>query len=317
MYSNIMLFNGNKLSDYYIEKLTGMRLNRKFSVIISFKGGMKRLVEYLTKFLSFNDDFFDIFVAIDETGYDIKRLGNLFANVSVIQFMKSQSFSSKMRTFVSVVKSEYFLLINENFKLVKFDFKFLDKLFASYKKPICISPLIMNRDFDIIPSIRIPGKNARTNLEVGYSFPVSSIQNTLYPISGVGVYNRELLLFSGGFSDIADYYSILEFFAKQWCCGFSCTFSDCLQLVCQDEDELVENIDLSSMADVNLNVFASKKEGEAFAKINPSSLLFFDYKDVKKANEKNKNFLYDYNMIVKNWVLYEDECASVLKRDKT
>lgn len=316
MYSDILFFYNNRLADYDIEKLTGLKSARKFSAVIDFHGGMKRLVEYLTEFLSFNDDFFDVFVAVDETDYDIKRLANLFPNVSIIQFLRSQNFSKKMSVILDCIKSEYFLLINENFKLVKFDFKFLDKLFLSYKKPLCISPLIITITNQIIPNIRIPRKSGRMSVEVEYSFPINSVQNTLYPVLGIGVYDVKRLRASGGFSDMEQYYSVLDFFIRQWCCGLSCTFSDAVQFFCKNPDVLFENIDIDEMSGVNLNAFASKKEGESFVKINTSSLLVFDYKDVKRANERNKDYLYDYNMLVKNWMLYEDECIAVLKKGR-
>ncbi|MCR5732777.1 MAG: hypothetical protein K6G51_07570 [Sphaerochaetaceae bacterium] len=158
---------------------------------------------------------FSIHVITFEDRFEEENLAEIYPDVTFIVFRNLTTIGAMLNSIANVSYSSYLLVTRTDTQLVSFDGEALFSIMEKSEKPAIITPILFNCDMEIMNSLRRPyilGKEIEPKAEVP-SIDNNSLHKNLYPIFGIGLYERALFQRMRGFDEeiISDYWQLLDY----------------------------------------------------------------------------------------------------------
>ncbi len=186
-----------------------------------------------------------LFVVTQDGRFDLPRLQELYRNISVVVFTGSTYIGEKVNAIASVCNTNYFLLTRSDTVLVTFDDGPLLSLMSQSDHPVIASSIIANAYREIVPCLRSPN-HFETILDPHSSFPSmdpKTPDHTLYPVMGLGLYDRALFQRLRGYDEEihSDYFQLLDFGVRSYLFGYRITLSPDLLTQFPNRESIIED----------------------------------------------------------------------------
>ncbi|MGI6432280.1 MAG: hypothetical protein ACOXZ4_00200 [Sphaerochaetaceae bacterium] len=162
-----------------------------------------------------------LFVLMHQGQGDVLSLRNRFAKINFIVFSEPASFASMANVLANESYSTYFLLTRSDLRQKSIDIEASIQLLHRSDRPVAITAHLTNRLGESIPIIQAPF--IRKELLDPLSFmPSGTLEPTLYPFLGVGLYERALFQRIRGFDELieTEYWQQLDFGLRCWLYGY-------------------------------------------------------------------------------------------------
>lgn len=250
---------------------------------------------------------------------DIAAFQSEFPDVTFVVFPTLPSHGEMVNTIADECFTTYFLIVRSDMEIVRFEGAYLFSLLSSKKSPIALVPSIANSNKEIIPSMRAPKLDGNLIDPISY-FPdmgTTEIFQTLYPLRGIGLFDRALFQRVRGY-DIeldSEYWQALDLGLRcnQYGNIIGCTsafivrFPNTLSII--EDRSPIEEMDrvhtrALAVETINGKNFARKFRGH------------FDRKVFNEEIKKRMLFLIkkDFNMLLNTWNYTEVEKANHIKK---
>lgn len=174
------------------------------------KSDLDRTIDWYSHFLNLSL----IVLTTESRVENYEELIALYPNVSFIVFKTDTTTGEYINIMANECYSEYFLIVRTDMDLVAFDSKKLLDVMNLSSHPVVIQPLFVNEKAEVLPSIRIPflsGKEVEPKV-ANPNLNSEKPEKTLYPIMGLGLYNRALFQRLRGYDEeiYSEYYQTLD-----------------------------------------------------------------------------------------------------------
>lgn len=171
---------------------------------------LDKTIEWYLENLNFNIHVITIEERIEEN-----NLSEKYPDVTFIVFKNLTTIGAMLNAVANVTYSSYILVTRTDTQLVSFDGELLYSAMGKGIKPSIITPVLFNCDMEIMSSLRRPNLLNR-DIDPQAETPIvddSILQRNLYPIFGIGLYERALFQRMRGFDEeiISDYWQLLDF----------------------------------------------------------------------------------------------------------
>lgn len=160
-------------------------------------------------------------VLMNEEQGRIPELRKRFPSVTFIVYAGPVSFGTMANAMANECYTTFFYLMRSDTRCLTFDADAAITLLHRSDKPAAVTPRLLNRQDEPIPVIQVP--LLRNGLIDPVSFlPGTSLQPTLYPFFGVGIYERALFQRLRGFDEQVGgiYWQTLDFGLRAWLYGY-------------------------------------------------------------------------------------------------
>ncbi len=154
--------------------------------------------------------------------YDIQQK---YPEVTFVIFSNDTTTGEYINALADECYTDYFLVVRTDMELVAFNGEALLSIMGDKDHPFSISPVLLSLDMEVMPTIRAPyirGKEIEPQPfqpEIESDIP----QKTLYPILGVGLYDRALFQRLKSYDEeiLSEYYQTLDIGVRAWLFGYS------------------------------------------------------------------------------------------------
>lgn len=189
---------------------------------------------------------YDIHVLTMDDQRDIKTLQETFPSVSFIVFTSRGFSGEKINAFASLCKTNSFLIVRSDAELIRFDGEKLFAMMEAKEHPAMVVPVLANSQKEIIPTVRIPTL-VDGRLSHGCDFPNmldDTKVDTLYPVMGMGLYDRALFQRLRGFDEAihSEYWQALDWGIRCWELGHPLYLTQTLLIQFPDRLSVIEDI---------------------------------------------------------------------------
>ena len=285
------------------------RKERFCCLVYCIDAGFGELSDYLNRLLLL-DDVFEIIVAVESGKVDISMVSAAYPDSTVIEFFEKPSKAETIDVACRIMLSPFFMFVDMSVLPLCVDFSRLLPIFSSYKNPLVVTPVFVMNDRAYYPNIRIPDVKYMSII-CEQLHPFYRLQDTFYPISFIGVYDRLKYMRIGGF-DLTiddDYYQLLEFASRVWFSGYSIMCYKEFVFHCTNADNLTEHIRANRYKDaINFRIQYLYKRPRDKVNIKVLYFLFRAVDDsFKDSVFKNRFFLLNFKMLLKRWRIGEIE----------
>jgi len=156
---------------------------------------------------------FDHVISIESNTphYDIEELSTRFPFVRFILPENELNLGEQINLAASEIESPLFFVLRSDMKIIaggtarrmaeRLSIKNEENNETENKigfKRLCTVPLIMNHNYEVLPSMIAP-VTQRKKMRTGFLEPVNEGDLSLYPFDGIGIYDRQRFINTGGF----------------------------------------------------------------------------------------------------------------------
>lgn len=158
---------------------------------------------------------------MDEEGARNLELQSEFPQVTLMVFHGGISLGTKFNAFANECYATYFLTYRSDQTLLNFDSAQLCQLLQRSDRPAVITPVIVEHDNLIRPSVHQP-RLREGMIDPLPLLPTTNLTPNLYPLFGLGYYDRALFQRLRGFDEniFGDYWQFLDFGVRCWLFGY-------------------------------------------------------------------------------------------------
>lgn len=165
-----------------------------------------------------------------------------YPQVTFIVFNQPPTLSERVNSLANTCLTSYFLLTRSDVELVELDWKTIDSLLKPQVHPVCITPLIFNKDKELVPTVKVPAFSKKDIVPLD-CMPSHGNDMTLYPFLGMGVYDRALFQRLRGFDEAlrGAYWQSLDFGTRSWLFGYPICSTNSMAFIFPKKQFLIEN----------------------------------------------------------------------------
>lgn len=170
------------------------------------------------------------------------ELTQTYSNVSFILFDKAPTLAERVNALANTCMTTYFLLVRSDTELVELNWHSIMELFKPANHPVCVTPLIFNKDKELVPTVRAP-RFKDDDIDPMSFMPSHGNDTNLYPFLGVGIYDRALFQRLRGFDELllGAYWQSLDFGVRTWLYGYSVCSTNNLAFIFPNKQYLIED----------------------------------------------------------------------------
>lgn len=186
-----------------------------------------------------------LFVITQDGRFDFPRLQELYRRISLIVFSGNTYIGEKVNAVASVCNTNYFLLLRSDTVVVTFEFERLLALMSRSDHPVVASAIIANAYREIVPCRRMP-TSCEKMLDPGSAFPSMDPDlpdRTLYPVMGLGFYDRALFQRLRGYDEQihSDYFQLMDLGIRSHLFGYRITLGPDLLIQFPNRESIIED----------------------------------------------------------------------------
>lgn len=161
-------------------------------------------------------------VITTEERFTTMSLSSRYQDVTFIVFDKPPVLGERANAMADTCIASYFFLTRSDVDLIDLNFEALQKRFMSENHPAALTPIIFNKNKELIPTVRTPKLDRKDKIEILSYEPSKNDDSNLCPFLGIAIYNRSLFQRIRGFdTEISSaYYQCLDFGTKCWMFGY-------------------------------------------------------------------------------------------------
>jgi hypothetical protein len=205
----------------------GMRISslyrqQQLSIGILDMGTVEELTNTLDWFLANMNCL--LHVMTREEVFDKAELGARYPDVSFICFDSFVTVGANINAFAEECYATYFLVVRSDVDMIAFNGASLMAGFAEHNHPAVITPYMLNAEGEILPTLRAPYLRGKLLDPVSF-IPDSEnavAQDNLYPLLGMGIYDRALFQRLRGFDEEigGEFYQLMDFGIRCFLFGY-------------------------------------------------------------------------------------------------
>jgi len=271
---------------------------------------------------------FDNVISIESCAphYDIEELSGRFPFVRFILPEKELNLGEQINLAASEIESPLFFVLRSDMKIIAGGTakRMAERLSVIseensvtkiYFKRLCTVPIIMNSNYEVLPSLIAP-MTRKSKMKPVFMEPQSEDDFSLYPFDGSGIYDRTRFINTGGF-DITlsnSFWQLMDFGFRAHLWGEEIALSLHLKLSYNGElpsedttvDESYRRFYMKNLAPVFRNDHAHLPYYRFFSYLFKSKDDFFssweEFKECRKWVTKNKfRWICDARAVTKHW----------------
>jgi hypothetical protein len=165
-------------------------------------------------------------------------------------------------------------------------------------KRLCTVPLIMNSNYETLPSLITP-LTQRKKIRTYFSEPYNEGDLSLYPFDGIGIYDRQRFINTGGFDVTLNntYWQLMDFGFRSFLWGEEISLNLHFKLSCDDEPSS-ENYSIGN----DYRRFYLKNLAPVF-RSDYAHLPFYRFPGFFRKSGENLFSLWDEFKKVRQWVI--------------
>ncbi len=157
--------------------------------------------------------------------FDSENLGELYPDVTFICFKSLCSIGEQINAVADECYASFFLIVRSDTQIIGFDGATLISQMGDKRHPACITPIMLNESMEILPSLRSPyirGKELDPQSFVP-SLEEGKLNSNLYPLMGLGLYDRALFQRHRGFDEeiLGEHYQMMDYGIRVNLFGYS------------------------------------------------------------------------------------------------
>lgn len=170
-------------------------------------------------------------VITTEEVFDANELNVKYPDVSFICFDNFISPGKGINTFAFECYATYFLVVRSDVEIIAFNGASLISSFSEHNHPALITPYMLNAEGELLPTLRSPYLRGKLLDPISF-FPSGEDmkpQENLYPLLGLGLYDRALFQRLRGFDEqiAGEFYQMMDFGIRCFLFGYKIyTISD-------------------------------------------------------------------------------------------
>ncbi len=153
-------------------------------------------------------------VTLEDT-FEQGDLGTLYPDVTFLCFNSLVTLGEMIDAFADECYATYFLVVRSDIQVLGFDGSALVALMADRHHPAMITPVMLNQDMEVMPTIRAPYLKGKEIDPLSFMPRIDpgSLTDNLYPVMGLGLYDRALFQRLRGFDEqiMGEFYQMLDF----------------------------------------------------------------------------------------------------------
>ncbi len=167
---------------------------------------------------------FLLHVMTTEKVVEENELTTKFPDVTFLCFDNFVAVGESINAFASECYATYFLVVRSDVEIIAFNGAQLIGAFAEHSHPALITPYMLNAEGEILPTLRAPYLRGKL-LDPISSCPNSEKvlqQDNLYPLLGLGLYDRALFQRLRGFDEEigGEFYQLMDFGIRCFLFGY-------------------------------------------------------------------------------------------------
>lgn len=157
--------------------------------------------------------------------YDEEEFAKLYPDVTFILFRSLCSTGEQINAFADECYATYFLVLRSDTQVIGFEGAKLMQAMQDKRNPVAITPIMLNEDMEILPSLRAPYLKGRELSPLPFipSLESSEKNANLYPLMGMGLYDRALFQRLRGFDEqiLGEHWQLMDFGIRANLFGYS------------------------------------------------------------------------------------------------
>ena len=132
-------------------------------------------------------------ITLEET-FEKEGLGSLYPDVTFICFNSLVTLGEQINAFASECYASCFLVVRSDLQILGFEGGSLMALMADKSHPAMLTPVMLNQDMELMPTIRTPYLKGKEIEPMSFmpSIEPGSLTPNLYPVMALGLYDRAL-----------------------------------------------------------------------------------------------------------------------------
>jgi hypothetical protein len=246
---------------------------------------------------------FDNVISIESSAphYDIEELAGRLPFVRFVLPENELNIGEQINLAASEVESPLFFVMRSDMKIIAGGTakRMAERSIVNPK--LCTVPVIVNLNYEPMPTIVVPVTQKR-KIRTVFQEPASEEDITLYPFDGIGIYDRQRFIQSGGY-DITlknQHWQLMDFGFRAFLWGEEIVLSSHLKISCDGEmpvedftvEESYKRFYLKNLAPVFRSDYAHLPFYRFFSFFFKSGEDLFsaweDFKETRKWVTKNK-----------------------------
>ena len=160
-----------------------------------------------------------------EERFESENLGELFPEITFICFKSLVSLGEQVNAIADVCYASCFLVVRSDLQILGFNGASLIEQMGGKRHPAAITPVMLNEDMEILPSLRAPFIKGREIEPISFvpSIESGALNPNLYPMMAIGLFERALFQRMRGFDEeiLGEYYQMLDFGIRANLFGYS------------------------------------------------------------------------------------------------
>lgn len=162
-------------------------------------------------------------ITLEET-FEKEGLGSLYPDVTFICFNSLVTLGEQINAFASECYASCFLVVRSDLQILGFEGGSLMALMADKSHPAMLTPVMLNQDMELMPTIRTPYLKGKEIEPMSFmpSIEPESLTPNLYPVMALGLYDRALFQRLRGYDEqiMGEFYQLLDFGVRCHLYGF-------------------------------------------------------------------------------------------------
>ncbi|NLZ67646.1 MAG: hypothetical protein GX903_01410 [Spirochaetales bacterium] len=147
-----------------------------------------------------------------------------YPDVTFICFDSFVSLGANINVFATECYATYFLIVRSDVEIIASNGSELMNSLAEHNHPAVITPYMLNADGELLPTLRAPYLRGKLLDPISF-FPNSEkpiAQDNLYPLLGLGIYDRALFQRLRGFDEAisGEFYQVMDFGIRCFLFGY-------------------------------------------------------------------------------------------------
>lgn len=188
---------------------------------------------------------YGLHVVTQEGRVDILELQQKYKDVTFLVFTTHVFTGEKINAVANECQTNLFLIVRSDLLLVRFDGSFLLSAMGESDHPAAFTAVLANANREIVPCLRIPRLVGR-QLDPESDFPSPEpevVRSTLYPVYGLGLYDRALFQRLRGFDEEihSEYWQALDWGIRCNLYGYRLSLNSNLLMQFPDRESIIED----------------------------------------------------------------------------
>ena len=153
--------------------------------------------------------------------YDIQKD---YPEVTFIVFKNDTTTGEFVNAMADECYTDYFLIVRSDTEIIAFDSAKLLSIMVSKDHPVAISPVMLSKSAEVMPTIRAPYIRGREIDPQSFQPNIDSdtSEPTLYPVLCLGLYDRALFQRLRGYDTeiLGEYFQSIDLGVRSWLFGY-------------------------------------------------------------------------------------------------